>query len=69
MRAGKKEIEAFSILNNSLNDPSVRDKLLKIAELSPHFSLLRTLGDQERFKIITKNESSQVLESLSTSLT
>jgi len=69
MRAGKKEIEAFSILNNSLNDPSVRDKLLKIAELSPHFSLLRTLGDQERFAIIAKNESSQVLESLSTSLT
>jgi len=69
MRAGKKEIEAFSILNNSLNDPSVRDKLLKIAELSPHFSLLRTLGDQKCFEIITRYGSSQVLESLSTSLT
>ena len=63
------ELRARSLLSELSKNPVFRDTLLKIGEMSPDFSLMRTFDDQDSLAEITEQVTNQVNESLRESFT
>lgn len=64
-----KELKAASLLSEQIKNPIFRDILLKIGELTPDFSLIKTFDEQNGLAALTEQVTKQVNESLRDSFT